>query len=401
MAQPVATPKAERFDTDYFQTPLRYFAQLRSSRPVTPVVFPDGSQSWLLTKYGDVRSALADPRLSTDVRKLPPDRWGGDPGYGDLRHHMLNLDHPEHTRLRRLAAKAFTLPRIAALRPRIMEITRALAEAMAGQDETDLLESFAFPLPVTVICELLGIPTADREVFGATSQVILSSAVSPDEFRSARADMHGYVTELLSRKRSQPSEDLLSALITARDDEVASLDEAELIAMVFLLLITGHETVVNLIGNGMLALLENPAELMRLQDEPDLLPSAIDELVRYAGPLNHATRRFTLTEISVGGVRIPPWQWVLCATSAANRDEHAFPDPDRLNVSRDTTGHLGFGHGIHHCLGMSLARLEGEVAISTLLTRFPAMSLAIPAEKLRWRQSSLIHGLEALPVRLR
>jgi cytochrome P450 len=400
MVELVGAP-AERFGTDYFQDPVAHFKRLRRSRPVAPVTFPNGSQSWVITRYDDVRSALADARLSTDMRKLPPGRWEGDPGYGELRHHMLNMDHPEHTRLRRLATKAFTPRRIAALRPWIAEITSALADAMAGRDETDLIESFAFPLPVTVICELLGIPVADREVFGAMSRAILSSAVSPDEFRSARAAMHAYVTGLLSSKRSQPSEDLLSALITVRDDDAASLEEAELIAMVFLLLITGHETTVNLIGNGMLALLTNPDELARLRDQPDLLPSAIDEMVRYTGPLNHTTRRFTLTEISVNGVTIPPWQWVLCATSSANRDASRFADPGRLDISRDSTGHLGFGHGIHHCLGMPLARLEGEIAFRTLLTRFPAMSLAVPEADLRWRQSSLIRGLETLPVRLR
>ena len=405
MASPeMALPEPERFTAEYFQDPLAHLARLRESRPVAPVIMPDAERVWLITRYEDVRAALADARLSADVRKFPSGYWAEtDPVSAVLREHMLNLDHPDHTRLRRLVTKAFNPRRIAELRPRITAITSALVGSMAGHDEADLIESFAFPLPVTVICELLGIPVADRGAFGAWSQAILSSAVSPQEFRSARAAMYGYVTELLDAKRREPSDDLLSALIAARDDADSTdrLAEGELIATLFLLLITGHEITVNLIGNGMLALLTHADQLARLREDPALIPAALDELVRFTGPLSHTTRRFTLEEMEIGGVTIPAWEWVLCVISSADRDPARFPDPDRLDLGRDTTGHLGFGHGIHHCLGMPLARLEGEIAFGALLARFPAMSLAVPPGELRWRQSSLIRGLETLPVRLR
>jgi len=217
--------------------------------------------------------------------------------------------------------------------------------------------------------------------------------------------MYYYFTELLERKRKSPADDLVSALIAVRDaDDSAgpgdAFDERELIAMLFLLLVAGHETTTNLIASGTLALLTHPAELARLRADAALLPGAVEELLRYSNPLNHATERFTLEPVEIGGVTIPAREWVLCVTSSANRDPGRFTDPDRLDVSRDAGGHVGFGHGIHHCLGAPLARMEGEVAFGALLSRFPSLSLAAEPSALRWRPSSLIHGLETLPVRL-
>jgi cytochrome P450 len=400
MADMTESPPAERLGAGYFQDPLAHFARLRDERPVTPAVMPDGSRVWLVTRYADARAALADPRLSKDVRKLTAEDWTPDPVFGYLNEHMLSLDPPGHTRLRRLVTKAFTARRIASLRPRIEAITGALLDGLGDREEADLIASFAFPLPVTVICELLGVPGADRGSFAAWSRSMLSSVASPEEFRQAGAAMFGYFTELLAAKRRSPSGDLLSALIAARDDE-DSLSERELIAMGFLLLVAGHETTVNLIASGMLALLLHPAEMARLRSDPSLLPAAVEELLRYANPLNHATERFTTAPTEIGGVVIPEREWVICVTSSGNHDPSRFPEPDRLDLGRDTSGHLAFGHGIHYCLGAPLARLEAEVAFGGLLARFPAMSLAVPPSSLRWRPSSLIHGLETLPVRLR
>jgi cytochrome P450 len=223
--------------------------------------------------------------------------------------------------------------------------------------------------------------------------------VTPEEWRAAAWGMYEYFTAMVAAKRRSPADDLLSALIAARDDE-DSLDERELIAMLFLLLVAGHETTVNLIASGTLALLTHPAQLARLRADPSLLPGAVDELLRYVNPLNHATDRFTLEPVEIGGVTIPAREWVLCVTSSANHDPSRFGSPDELDVGRDAGGHLAFGHGIHYCLGAPLARLEGEVAFGALLSRFPALSLAVPASSLRWRPSSLIHGLETLLVRL-
>jgi cytochrome P450 len=303
--------------------------------------------------------------------------------------------------------KAFTPGRVAGLRPRIEAITASLLDAMAGGGSggdpgdgvVDLITAFAFPLPMTVICELLGIPDGDREEFKTWSQVILSSTATFEEYRAAGGAMYAYFTRLLADKRAAPADDLLSALITARDSG-DSLDEPELLAMIFLLLVAGHETTVNLIATGTLALLTHPSELSRLRSDPALLPGAVEELLRYANPLNHATDRYAPEPLEVGGVTIPAGEPVLVVTSSANRDPDRFPDPDRLDLGRDASGHVAFGHGIHYCVGAPLARLEGEIAFGALLSRFPGLSLAVDPAALRWRPSSLIHGLERLPVRL-
>jgi cytochrome P450 len=324
---------------------------------------------------------------------------------------MLNTDPPNHTRLRKLVSKAFTARRVAGLRPRVEAITASLLDAIearlaAGEETVDLIEAFAFPLPVTVICELLGVPPQDQAQFRQWSNAIVSSEGEPGSFRAAGEAMYHYFTKLVAAKRARPADDMVSALAVARDasergDSGDSLDERELIAMLFLLLVAGHETTTNLIASGTLALLSSPAELERLRSDPSLLPGAVEELLRYANPLNHATDRFTLEPVEIGGVTIPAREWVLCATSSANRDPGRFGDPDRLDVGRDAGGHVAFGHGIHYCLGAPLARLEGEVAFGALLSRFPGLSLAADPSALRWRPSSLIHGLETLPVRPR
>jgi cytochrome P450 len=399
----------------YFQDPLSVFARMREESPVTSVITPEGQRAWLITRYEDVRRALADPRLSKDWRKLRDPGFVPDPSVGFLMAHMLNADPPDHTRLRRLVQKAFTPGRVAGLRPRIEAITASLLDAMpgggsgggggareadpAGDGVVDLITEFAFPLPMTVICELLGIPDGDREEFKTWSQVILSSTATFDEYRAAGGAMYGYFTRLLADKRAAPADDLLSALITARDSG-DSLDEPELLAMIFLLLVAGHETTVNLIATGTLALLTHPAEFSRLRADPALLPGAVEELLRFANPLNHATDRYAPEPLEVGGVLIPAGEPVLVVTSSANRDPARFPDPDRLDLGRDASGHVAFGHGIHYCVGAPLARLEGEIAFGALLARFPGLSLAVEPSQLRWRPSSLIHGLETLPVRL-
>jgi cytochrome P450 len=405
----VTPPATERLGESYFQDPQGLFARLRAQAPVTPVIMPEGGRAWLITRYADVRAALADPRLAKNwMKHMAPDDWTPDPVQGYLNRHMLNMDPPDHTRLRRLVVKAFTPRRVASLRPRIEEITASLLDAMAvsaaagtdaGDGVVDLLAAFAFPLPVTVISELLGIPPEDQNAFREWSGTILSSAAGPEEFRAAGLAMYEYFAELVAAKRRAPGDDLVSALIEAQDAGDA-LDGGELLAMMFLLLVAGHETTVNLIGSGTLALLLAPAQLARLRSEPELLPSAVEELLRYANPLNHATERFTLEDVVIGGVTIPALEWVVCATSSGNHDSARFPSAASLDVGRDATGHLAFGHGIHYCLGAPLARLEGEIAFGSLLARFPEISLAVPPSSLRWRPSSLIHGLESLPVRL-
>ncbi|HTU76165.1 MAG TPA: cytochrome P450 [Trebonia sp.] len=419
------TDSERQFSRDeYFQDPQRYFARLRDKRPVTPVDLPGGRREWLVTRYEDVRVALADARLAKDPRKLYPG-WEPGPLQAMFNLHMLNLDPPDHTRLRRLVQKAFTPGRVSALRPRVEEIATALLDATeavaatSGDGVVDLLDQFAFRLPITVICELLGVPVSDQDDFREWTSALLTSDPGPredeerqqDRSRDAAHAMFDYFARLIEAKREAPGEDLLSALVSVRDsagngagDGAGSgdaLTEGELYAMVFLLLVAGFETTVNLIASGTLALLTFPGEMARLRADPSLLPAAVEELLRYANPLNHATERFTVADLPLGDVVIPAGEWVTLVTSSANWDPARFADPGRLDLSRDAAGHVAFGHGIHYCLGAPLARLEGEVAFGLLLPRFPALSLAVPPGELRWRSSSLFHGLAALPVRLR
>ena len=390
------TVTVEHLGAEYFQDPYSVHARLRTQRPVSRVTMPGGTPAWLVTGYAEARAALADPRLL----KMPLD-WRPDPDsiYGALDVHMLNSDPPDHERLRRLVSKAFTPRRVEGLRPRITSITTELLDGMSGQREVDLLASFAFPLPITVICELLGVPVEDRDDFRKWSATIVSNTAAPEVFQADATAMVRYFKALLAAKRREPADDLLSALISARD-QGDRLRENELMSMVFLLLVAGHETTVNLIASGMLALLLSPGELARLQADPSLLGGAVEELLRYVNPVNHATYRFAAEPVEIGGARISRGDPVLVALSSANRDPSRFGDPDRLDLGRDSSGHLAFGHGIHYCLGAPLARLEAEIAFSHLLTRFGAMRLAVPAGSLRWRPSTLIHGLESLPVRL-
>jgi len=312
---------------------------------------------------------------------------------------MLNSDPPDHGRLRRLVNRAFTARHVERLRPRISAITAGLLDDLPARSEVDLLASFAFPLPITVICELLGIPTSERDDFREWSTTVVSNTAIPDVMYAHATAMVGYFRALLAAKRHEPTDDLLSALITARDSD-DSLSEDELVSMAFLLLVAGHETTVNLIASGVLALLLNPRELDRLRADPSLIGGAVEELLRYTAPVSHATFRCAAEPVEIGGVWIGRGDAVFVALSGANRDPARFGDPEGLNLGRDSSGHLAFGHGIHYCVGAPLARLEAEIAFAALLDRFAGIRLAVPAESLRWRPSTLIHSLEALPVRL-
>jgi cytochrome P450 len=386
----------EYLGAEYFQDPYAVHARLRAQRPVTPVVMPGGMPAWMITGYAEARAALADPRLS---KHMPGWRPEPDSIFAALDLHMLNSDPPDHARLRRLVNKAFTPRRVEQLRPRIAAIATGLLDAMADRSEVDLLASFAFPLPITVICELLGVPAVDRDDFRTWSATVVSDTSAPEVFQAHATAMLSYFTALLAAKRREPCDDLLSALIAARD-EGDRLSENELMSMAFLLLVAGHETTVNLIASGMLALLLHPVELARLRADPALIGGAVEELLRYVNPVNNATFRCAAEPVEIAGVRISGGDPVLVALSGADRDPSRFADPDRLDLGRDSPGHLAFGHGIHYCLGAPLARLEAEIAFSGLLARFGALRLAVPPGSLRWRPSTLIHGLEALPVRL-
>jgi cytochrome P450 len=394
----VADPiRLESLDEDsYYRDPLGFFASLRESRPVAPVRMPAYGRAWIVTRYADVRTVLTDPRLAKDVHRWPGGGRSRPSEATGVYAHMLHADPPDHTRLRRVVQRAFT-PRRAALRPRAEEIAAGLLDEMARApgDVTDLLGAYARPLPIAVLCELLAIPEADR------AWIAVAVAAYDDRAQHDRLEreLAAYFAELIAARRSEPGDDLVSAL--ACDSGGADgLTGNELVSTVFLLVMAGFDTTVNLIASGALALLTHPGEKARLRQDPSLLPAAVEELLRFTNPVNHANDRFTTEDVPIGDVVIPAGEWVLPAISSANRDPAQFPDPDRLDLGRDTSGHVAFGHGIHHCLGAPLARMEAEVALGALLARFPRISLAIPPSELRWRPVSLMNGLESLPVRV-
>ncbi|MFD4709603.1 cytochrome P450 [Streptomyces sp. NPDC058430] len=397
--QPALLPYA---DPAFMADPFPLYRQLREDGPVRRAVLAGGLEAWLVTRYEDGLAALSDPRLSSDVRDASDprllERLPVTERESMLRT-MLRSDPPDHTRLRRLVSKAFTARRVAELRPRVQEITDGLLDAIVPAGKAELVEDFALPLPVTVISELLGVPVADRDDFQRwTDAMILRGAEPPDPARVDRAwrQMRSYLTGLLQDKRARPGDDLLSALIATRDEE-HQLDEDELIAMAFLLLVAGYITTVNLIGSGIAALLAHPDQLQMLRDDPDLLPGAIEEFLRYDGPVSPGIARFAREDVVIAGVAIPRGATVLVASAIADRDPAQFPDPDRLDITRQDNAHLAFGHGIHYCLGAPLARLEGQIAVGTALRRLPHLSLAVPPSELRWRSGGL-RGPEQLPV---
>jgi cytochrome P450 len=315
--------------------------------------------------------------------------------------HMLNADPPDHTRLRGLVSRAFTARRMESLRGRIQEITDDLLAAMPATGTVELIDSFAFPLPITVICELLGVPPEGNEHLREMVSGLVGNAYFPDRVHLAEAasnQLDAFMMGLLAAKRKEPGDDLLSALIAAREDEWPKLNEEELIGVTFLLVIAGHETTVNLISNGVVALLRNPDQLAILRSDPGLLPQAIDEFLRYDGPIHHATIRVAIEDTDVDGVPIPAGSLVLVQLAAANRDPDYFADPDRLDVNRPHGPHLAFGHGLHFCLGAPLALLEAEIAIGSLLRHYPSLRLAVPPSDLHWRRAMTLRALEALPL---
>jgi cytochrome P450 len=318
---------------------------------------------------------------------------------------MLSSDPPDHTRLRRLVSAGFTARRIERLEPRITEIAEHLLDQMAGSVEVDLIDRYAFALPVQVIGELLGVPHEDRDAFRGWSTAIVEGSLSNDQARTQRMqtslrDLAAYIRGLLARIRQSPADDLLSALLAVRDSG-DRLTEDELVSMVFLMLVAGHETTMNLIGTGVFLLLTHPDQRRRLDEDPSLLPNAIEEFLRYESPVQTSTYRVTTEAVELAGVEIPAREPVLISLLSANRDGRRFDDPHRLDLARQDVGHLAFGHGIHFCLGAALARLEGRIAIEALLRRYPDLHLRVAVADLDWRPGLLVRGLSSLPVGLR
>ncbi|MEU6018863.1 cytochrome P450 [Streptomyces sp. NPDC047515] len=401
---PVAA--AERCTPEFRRNPHPVYANLRDTAPVCPMRPPHGIDTYLITRYEDARAALTDPRLSKDM-------YGAMDAYrrifGDssvaLDDHMLNSDPPKHTRLRKFVGSTFTPRRVESLRPRIQDVVETLLDGCATREPVDLLPAFAFPLPIIVICELLGVPQEERPELQRLSTTVAQTGFGKEAKQAqqtAEEGLHAYFADLLARKRSRPGEDLLSALVEARDEN-GGLAEQELISTAFLLMFAGHKTAAYLIGNGVHHLLTHPAQLRAVQQNPELVGPAVEELLRYDGSVESATFRFATEDVQIAGTRIPKGSLVQIALSSANRDPRKFDAPDAFDVTRPEnaqSAHLGFGHGIHYCLGAPLARLETQLALTGLFSRFPRAALADPAREAPWMEVPFpaFRGLAELPV---
>jgi cytochrome P450 len=386
-------------DPEFVADPYPMYHRLRAEDPVhhSPLGF------WVLTRYADVIAMLRDPRLIKEpIAAFVAARFGMTvpPGLGLS---MLDRDPPDHTRLRGLVSKAFTPRALERLRPGIQQIVDGLLDEVAGRGSMDLIEEFAYPLPVRVICEMLGVPVRDHERFkhwGLDIARGLDAIMLPPDSEVGKRSVTGrralaeYFHGLIAERRAAPREDMLSALIAA-EEAGDKLNEDELLATCILLLVAGHETTVNLIGNGVLALLRHPAELRKLRENPGLIGTAVEELLRFDGPVQR-TARIPSEDVTIDGQTIGKGEMVMPFLGAADRDAAQFPDPDRLDITRADNRHIAFGMGIHFCLGAPLARVEGQIAINTLLARLPKLALA--TDRPRFRQSLTLRGLETLPV---
>jgi cytochrome P450 len=396
---------SDAFRADTYAT----FAQMREQDPVFCQPGIDGETPiWFVSRYDDAIAVLLDdetfvrdPRLALTADQLAAFTSGMPDALAFIDNHMLNKDGDDHRRLRRLVTKAFTPRMVERLRPRIQEIADELIDRVEARGEMELVDEFAFPLPITVIAELLGVPVADRQRFREWSDAIVTPAFSPGDLAGFGEQMQAFVRYLLAlfeERRRNPADDLTSALV-AVEDGGETLGESELSSMVALLIVAGHETTVSLIGNATLALIRHPDQRELLEQRTELLPQAIEELVRYDGPVERTLTRWAARDVQLRGQEIRRGDLMIVVLGAADRDPERFADPDTLDVTAERdVKHVGFGRGSHYCLGAPLARLEAEVALATLFRRLPGLRLAVPEEELTWRPVPLFRSLAALPV---
>jgi cytochrome P450 PksS len=388
--------------------PYPFYAKLRRDAPITEAYADFIGDVILVTRYEDVLTGLKHPHLSSDIKKTTMGgmyyRWWMPKVFQSLVNSMVLMDDPEHRRLRDLVHKAFTPKMIQQMSGLVEQITDTLLDTLTHKHQVDLLKDFALPIPLTVISEMMSVPEKDRSKFNRWSSDFMEVAGGeplvmlrqfPNAFRMQR-----FFERLIRLHREETHNDLLTSLLHAEADG-DRLNDDELIAMIFLLLLAGHETTVNLISTGVLSLLEFPDQLALLRENPDLIDSAIEELLRYSNPVEHGSMRIALEDVELGGETIPKDSVVLLLLSSANRDETVFTNPDKLDITRNPNRHLSFGFGIHYCLGAPLARLEGRIAIQKLIQRFPDMHLAIPHNQLEWRPTTAVRGLKKLPIRMR
>jgi cytochrome P450 len=393
------------FDRD---NPFPLFAAVRGRGPVHEVTLADGHDAWLIVGHTEAKMALNDPRISKDMHAALERSAGvaaeGLPGPAFARH-MLAVDPPDHTRLRRLVAAAFSVRRVERLRPEIERIVSSMLDEIAARDPgtvVDLVDAFAFPLPFTVVCQLLGVPEPGRATFGRSLREMLVPTRTPEEYAAAkRASDHVVATlaDLVVLKRNEPDDALVSALISARDGD-DHLTDQELHSTILQLIIAGHDTTASLIGNAIVAFLLHPEQLARLIADPTLIADAIEEVMRYDAPVPHSTFRYALEDIEIGGTVITSGAQIIVSLAAANRDDSHYTQPDELDIERGDRRHLAFGHGLHFCLGAPLARMESQIAVGAVFRRFPEMRLAVAVDALHWDHGDglVLRGLTTLPV---
>ncbi|WP_433275505.1 cytochrome P450 family protein [Pseudonocardia xinjiangensis] len=391
--------------------PYGGYGRLREQAPVLRGRTMDGGSAWYVTRQADVRVVLGDPRFVNNPASVPgvevsnvrekmlEDMLGLPPELSRyVTTSILDTDGADHTRLRKLVSRAFTVRRVNDLRPRVEAITATLLDGL--ESPAELIEQFAYPLPITVICELVGVPEADRPAWREWGVGLVS--MDPKIFPGVIREMVAHVQDLIARRRAEPADDLLTALIQAQEADGDQLSDDELVTMVLTLVIAGHETTAHLLGNGIVALLTHPDQLDLLRRDPSLWPVAVHELMRFCGPVHITRVRYATEDVDLGGVRIRAGEAVQAVLVSANFDPREYTDPERFDVTRRPVGrgegHVGFGHGFHYCLGAALARQEGEVALRALFERFP--DLALVNEEQEWAQLPGSRRLTRLPVRL-
>lgn len=385
------------FTEAFTQNPFPVYEQMRDTEPIMRILFPDGQHGWIISKYDDAVAALKDSRFVKDMRNV-----GIDEDAPFMNDNMLFSDPPDHKRLRGLVQKAFTPRLISGMRGRIQQIADELLSAVKGQESINLIDDYAFPLPIIVISEMLGVPNSDRDKFRIWSNALIehSGMQYDEEIRNLIMEFKDYLAVWIAKVRKQPGEDLISQLIIA-EEQGDRLTEDELFNLVMLLIIAGHETTVNLIGNGILSLLQHPDQLQLLQGQPELIQQAIEEMLRYNGPVEFSTSRWVREDLEFKGVSMSRGELVIVSLTSANRDPEQFKDPDLFDITREKSPHLAFGKGIHLCLGAPLARLEGEIAINTLLKRYPNIRLKGDASELEWRPGMIVRGVKEIPLYLK
>ncbi|WP_339296517.1 cytochrome P450 [Paenibacillus sp. FSL W7-1279] len=384
------------FTKEFTHNPYPVYEKLRQSDPILNLQFPDGRFGWLISNYEQAVEALKDGRFSKDVAKAM-----GQEQTSVFSTNMLFSDPPDHKRLRGLVQKGFTPQRIADMRGHIQEIADNLLDAVSSRDTINLIDDYAFKLPIIVISEILGVPTEDQDKFRVWSNSIIGASNQElnEQVVQHMNEFIAYLKDWFAKVREQPGDDLISQLVIA-ENQGDRLSEQELYGVVTLMIIAGHETTVNLIGNGVLALLEHPEQRKLLQEQPELIHGAIEEMLRYNGPVEFSTSRWAAEDMDFHGVHMKKGDLVVIALNSANRDASQFENPDIFDITREKSQHLAFGKGIHLCLGAPLARLEGEIAINTLLRRYPHFELQQDIDELEWRPGMIVRGVKEIPISL-